>query len=383
MNFKKNKALALLSLLVVIGVTGCVGKADKAKGEVVVFGTVKNAVAGKIIIQEILQNGEKGPEVEIPLKSDNTFKKVMLVKNPGYYSINFFNARQATLILADSDLEITVDCAAPKTEGQPDVEIKGSPDHDLVKGVRSILEPKNNPEMDNLETQFRQASQAGNSQKMMEVQQQARAIMGRNLQTAADFVKKQPVTFAALYVLQNYFQGQDRYKDLFEKTAAELSQKYPNSGHVKAFVEVLNREKKLAVGQPAPEISLPNPDGKTILLSSLRGKYVLIDFWASWCGPCRQENPNVLAAYKKFKSKGFEVFGVSLDRTKEDWVKAIAQDGLTYTHVSDLKYFNSAAARTYNIEGIPMCYLIDPKGNIAAKNLRGPLLEETLEKVLK
>jgi peroxiredoxin len=98
------------------------------------------------------------------------------------------------------------------------------------------------------------------------------------------------------------------------------------------------------VGQPAPEITLASPDGKSVSLSSLRGKYVLIDFWASWCGPCRQENPNVVKMYNKFKGKNFEIFGVSLDREKEKWTQAIAQDGLSWVHVSDLKFWQSAGA---------------------------------------
>ena len=140
----------------------------------------------------------------------------------------------------------------------------------------------------------------------------------------------------------------------------------------------LDEMRALSVGQPAPEIELPNPDGRIVKLSDLRGKYVLIDFWAAWCKPCRQENPNVVRLYNQYKDKGFEVFGVSLDRTKEDWVKAIADDGLTWTQVSDLKYFNSVAAELYQIDAIPATYMVDPDGNIIAKDLRGPSLENKL-----
>lgn len=144
------------------------------------------------------------------------------------------------------------------------------------------------------------------------------------------------------------------------------------------------------IGNKAPEIKLKNPDGKEIALSSLRGKIVLIDFWASWCGPCRRENPNVVAVYKKYKDKkfkngkGFTVYSVSLDKNAESWKRAIIQDSLTWeNHVSDLMYWNSEAARLYGVTGIPTNWLIDGDGIIVAKNLRGSALEQELEKLLK
>ena len=136
-------------------------------------------------------------------------------------------------------------------------------------------------------------------------------------------------------------------------------------------------------GAQAPEIALNTPEGKQVKLSSLRGQYVLVDFWASWCGPCRMENPNVVAAYNKYKDKGFTILGVSLDDNKDKWVEAIKKDGLTWTHVSDLKKWESIAARDYKVESIPTNFLIDKEGKVVAHDLRGPALEAKLAAVLK
>jgi peroxiredoxin len=141
--------------------------------------------------------------------------------------------------------------------------------------------------------------------------------------------------------------------------------------------------KPIQVGQQAPEISLPDTDGQLFSLSSLRGKYVLIDFWASWCGPCREENPNVVAAYKKYHSKNFTILGVSLDKTKEDWLNAIKEDGLTWKHVSDLKFWETPMVGLYGFSGIPYNVLIDPQGKVIADNLRGTALAKKLAQVLK
>lgn len=145
------------------------------------------------------------------------------------------------------------------------------------------------------------------------------------------------------------------------------------------------------IGDKAPELAFMNPDSTKVLkLSELKGKYVLIDFWASWCGPCRKENPNVVEAYSKYSQakfkdgKGFEVYSVSLDRSRQAWKQAIAQDGLKWKwHVSDLKHWNSEAGRLYGVNSIPMSFLVDPNGIIIAKNLRGIALHQELDKHVK
>ena len=166
-----------------------------------------------------------------------------------------------------------------------------------------------------------------------------------------------------------------------KKIIDELAAKFP------AHTRLAEIKKSLAglVGSPAPEITLPDPNGTPVKLSSFRGKYVLVDFWASWCKPCRQENPNVVKAYNRFKDKNFAILGVSLDRPgqKDDWTKAIMQDKLTWTHVSDLMYWNSPIVPLYNISGIPYNVLVDPEGKIIGEKLFGEALEEKLAEVLK
>ncbi|MCX8112926.1 MAG: AhpC/TSA family protein [Bacteroidia bacterium] len=157
-----------------------------------------------------------------------------------------------------------------------------------------------------------------------------------------------------------------------------VSPQDPRRPQIEQFIQV---EGRLRRGQPAPDITLPDTEGKIRRLSDLRGKWVLIDFWASWCRPCRMENPNVVRLYQKYKSRGFEIFGVSLDQNREAWLQAIRNDNLTWIHVSDLRGWQSAGAQLYRVSGIPFTVLVDPEGRISAKGLRGESLEAKLKEI--
>lgn len=171
----------------------------------------------------------------------------------------------------------------------------------------------------------------------------------------------------------------------FEKHFSTYSQDIQNSEKGKAVAEKISKLKNIAIGAVAPDFTLPDTAGNPVALSSLRGKYVLLDFWASWCGPCRHENPNVVAAFNKYKDKGFTIMGVSLDNPgkKDAWVKAIQDDQLTqWTQVSDLKGWRSEAAQLYAVQAIPQNFLLDKEGKIVATNLRGEALEAKLAELL-
>lgn len=179
-------------------------------------------------------------------------------------------------------------------------------------------------------------------------------------------------------------------KEEFEKALNETAKKFPEHKQIAQLKTSYDMQQSQGqqqatswTGKDAPALSLPDADGKPVSIADFKGKYLLVDFWASWCGPCRAENPNVVAVYNKFKGKNFAILGVSLDKEKDAWQKAIVSDKLTWTHVSDLKFWSSNAVSVFKFEGIPYNVLIDPQGKIIAEGLRGQQLEEKLAEVLR
>jgi peroxiredoxin len=230
---------------------------------------------------------------------------------------------------------------------------------------------------------YRAAKMEGNEELASSIEKEFIALDTKQGDIRKEFISNNPTSYVAPAVLSElaYYLEADE----FEKLLGKLDTSLNKVQSVVTMKERLAQIKTVAIGQKAPDFTLNDVDGNPVSLYSKLGgntKLLLVDFWAAWCSPCRQENPNVVKVRNEYNKKGFDVFGVSLDRTKEDWVKAIADDKLTWTHVSDLKYWDCVPAKLYAVSAIPANFLIDGNGIIVGHNLRGDALVEKVKELL-
>ncbi|MEN8249065.1 MAG: TlpA disulfide reductase family protein [Bacteroidota bacterium] len=363
----------IIALVLIAGLfTSCTNSNSQTQEEgVTLSGTVLNSPVGIITIEGLTRESSF-PIDTIEVNDDNTFSHVF-TGEAGFYRVNFFNTQNGIMIIDQDDLVINFDGSNAAGNIVPE----GSSEIETIQEFSTTVNTEFAAREQELTDAYNAANQEGDVKKADKVRDDYMELVAEKQEFSAALIRKYDVTMATYQLVS--FLDTNSHLELKDSLAQLLNAKYPGRFYIEDLVSNLEKAKVTAVGSLAPEISLPNPDGEIVTLSSLRGQVVLIDFWAQWCKPCRRENPNVVAAYNNYKDKGFTVFGVSLDRTKENWLKAIEEDGLTWTHVSDLKYFNSVAAQEYGVQSIPFSILLDREGKIIAKNLRGPALEKALE----
>ncbi len=366
---KKGYGWMLVTMLALAACSGTVAE-EGTKGTSSLSGVVKGAEGKQVYLEELTPNQMVAIDT-VEVGEDGSFEFSFSPTGPNFYRLMFDQNNFLIFILNEGD-QTKVTAEYPNLFKTYNVE--GSNESVRLQELNKITYPR-----DSLNMVIQNARMRQDQQAYMIAARQQQAMMVGIADNIRAFINKEPGTLSSLAALQNLDVNADF--PYYEQVVNGLAGKADDNVFYQQMKQQVDQMKMTAIGSEAPDINLPQPDGELLALSSLRGQYVLIDFWASWCGPCRRENPNVKRVYNKYHDKGFEIYGVSLDKTKNAWEAAIAADGLEWKHVSDLKFWQSSVVPKYQVKGIPLTVLLDPEGKIVAKNLRGAELEQKLAEV--
>ncbi|MFN6246074.1 MAG: redoxin domain-containing protein [Chitinophagaceae bacterium] len=377
----KNILLQLSFLITLFLLNSCGQKNQEIRYNVA--GTIKSATGEKLLLQEIPYGGK--PIITLDstsLKEDGKYSFDFIAKEEGIYRIATEKDLEILFINDVENIQINADA-----NDYNSYEIKGSKTSEgLLKFLKEYRQ-KDSSIFATLYNLDALQNQKGKDSTIFWLQKQKTDKISQLNQFIEKTITTETNPAFLYYALGLSIRSMEANQVLaMAKLAAEKTKASPLIDFVTTLssqVQANTTASPIEVGQMAPEIALQDMDGKIITLSSLKGKFVLVDFWASWCGPCRGENPNVVANFEKYKNKNFTVLGVSLDDDKANWIEAIESDKLNWQHISDLKKWESIVVGAYQIEGIPFNVLLDPTGKIIAKDLRGPDLGNTLETLLK
>ncbi|MDN5288119.1 MAG: AhpC/TSA family protein [Mucilaginibacter sp.] len=361
----------------------------KEKQLVIFKGTTDTAYNGKQLVLYNKITGDHdsvtvangGFEIAVPYKEPARYmfySKYELKKKGGYSPYGILISKPGTIHLK-ADMETLVNSViadAPENELLSEFMKGGLPLRQQIqdklkeKFGADVMEHLNqkDPKFPEIYQYYNELNEAGNKSEA---------------ERLGVFIKQHPDAFASLYLLNNMITVIPAEKAQFYYN--ELGKSYKTTSYSQSILKAIDAKKVTAIGKMAPDFEQPDTIGKMIKLSDFKGKYVLLDFWASWCVPCREENPNLVKAYAQYKDKGFTVLSVSLDQPgkKAAWLNAIHHDQLTWTQVSDLKFWNNAAAKLYGIQAIPQNFLLDKDGKIIAVNIKGEELDKKLQEIFR
>lgn len=348
---------------------------EKNIQDFVVTGKIKNLDNGLVYLKKFTGTGYE--TVDSSTVENGVFSFKGSLEQPELCRIYLYKSDDyVPVFVENANISVNFDFNNTDT-----VEVVGSASHDLLKLFWNATDSIENS-MKPLSDAYDLAGENGEMDKLNKLELQIDSAYKEYYNYIKKFVKDNSSSAVAAYVLYKYLSHDLELSEL-EALTNSLDTNLLKSVYGVYLNEQIKIMQRTEIGQVAPEINLPDVDNKPIQLSAFAGKYVFIDFWASWCPPCRNENPSVVKAFKKYNAKGFTILGVSLDKNRDNWIKAIKDDHLTWTHVSDLKWWDNEAAKLYGIRSIPSNYLIDPKGVIIAKNLYGANLEKKLAEIFK
>jgi peroxiredoxin len=355
-----------------------------APKEFTVSGKVKNGAKGEKVI--LLKSSANGSSVKLDstvMAADGSFTiKGTELDRGSFFSLNIADRQRVILLVEGGEqFNVLADGTGKDSKGNGGkAQVTGSKNMEYYAQVDDLM--KNfAAKVTVWNEEYAKAEEKKDTKKIEEIQQNFAKADQERLGTIRKWIPEMGISLVALFTANNFLTPENDL-EVLKKLAEQYDQVQPTPTLAKGFIGQIKRVAGLAVGEVAPDFTLNSPEGKPVALSSLRGKFVLIDFWASWCGPCRMENPNVVRMYDKFKDKGFDIFGVSLDDNEKAWKTAIERDKLKWLHGSELKKWNSGVAQAYGVNAIPATFLLDKDGKIIAKNLRGPALETKLTELL-
>ncbi|MHA4737488.1 TlpA family protein disulfide reductase [Dyadobacter sp. MSC1_007] len=372
------------ALVFSVALIGFQAVAQLAPKEFTVAGKVANGSKGEKIM--LAQSTAAGSSIKLDsaqLAADGTFTLKGIEKDRGsFFTINVADRQKFVLLVEGGEaFKVMADGTSRDEKGNGGkVSVTGSKNMEYYAKIDQLMQGFA-AKVTSWNEEYAKAEEKKDTKRIQEIQQEYTKAEAERIATLRKLMPEMGTSLIALFTANNFLSPENDL-DVLKKLADDYEKVEPTPTLAKGFIGSVKRFAGVAVGQQAPDFTLTSPEGKPVALSSLRGKYVLIDFWASWCGPCRMENPNVVRMYDKFKSKGFDIYGVSLDDNEKAWKTAIERDKLGWLHGSELKKWKSEVAQTYGVNAIPATFLLDKEGKIIAKNLRGAALENKLTELL-